>query len=740
MKKITITGMLMLLGLFLISSGIHATNKESIFDDIVTVMEKTTAAGNLPAIIDNAGATRGAGFNGQYVFVASRQNGDHVYYWDVNNPDAAPQELNMTGVVGGTFTVADLTTAGNHIFVSNMAFAGGLFKVYHWNGINSQPSVLLEIPSAPVRLGDAITVIGDPDDQAFLIASGHGNKDFYFWKIVNGSLESNDPWAVYTLPVDDVTANFSRITESPDGIYVLSGPSMGVYLGWDVDQDDVFDLELHIDADYFPGWPMYVNVFHYEGGRYLTYMSVTDTGSNVMYVADLSDGDNDFEAFQNMIIDDFTESVIHTVDLGNIPNGNASVSVDVVIDSFDNLWMMGFSAGNGFVVQRIGDAGPDGLLLPLMETFDGEGEDTPDTWLPVGWASFTLDDDGEEFSWYWSPGPTADPNGQMRSQSAYQEDGTWYALNPDNWLVTPQLYMSEVSGDEIIELSFKIGTGAQTPGFKLENYSVLISTTNTQPESFTNLWTETLTADFEQNVLYLRELDLSEYAGQEVYLAFRHHDVTDMDRLFLDDVFVQVVIPQEPQVADLTLNVRMVVWEELGKFDPAEDFVDVAGTFNNWGEEELLLTPLDDEFLTYTITIPDLEVAETYFFKFRINGSWSDDTAEFPSGGPDREVTIVDGENIHTFWYNDDETTTVAEVMESAINLFPNPAQNQVNISSDSNIMEVAVYNVAGQQIYRNIPDSQNHIIDLGGYQNGIYMIRILTPEGLKTLKLQVVK
>jgi hypothetical protein len=100
----------------------------------------------------------------------------------------------------------------------------------------------------------------------------------------------------------------------------------------------------------------------------------------------------------------------------------------------------------------------------------------------------------------------------------------------------------------------------------------------------------------------------------------------------------------------------------------------------------------------------------------------------------------VDGENIHTFWYNDDETTTVAEVMESAINLFPNPAQNQVNISSDSNIMEVAVYNVAGQQVYRHTPENQNHIINLNDFNNGIYMVRILTPEGLKTMKLQVVK
>ena len=735
MKKFTIPGMLMLLGLFLISSGIHATNKESIFNDIVTVMERTTSAGNLPAIIDNAGATRGAGFNGRYIFVASRQDGNHVYYWDVTNPDAPVQELNISGVTGGTFTLADLTAVGNHVFASNMVMPG-LFKIYHWNGIAAEPSVLIEYDSGTARLGDAFTVVGDPDDFALIIVSQHGGKSFYIWAMENGELDFDEPLVV---PFDELPANldFSRVTfpDGDDEFPIISGPA-GVFV---IGEDN--DIILTIEQSFFPGWPMYAQAFTYEGGRYFAYMHVRDNpAENVMYVLDITDGEDVLEALQILKNGTFAEKVVHSYDMGSIANGNASVSMDVVIDPFGNLWLMGFAAGNGFVVQRIGDAGPDGLLLPFMETFDGEGEDTPDTWLPDGWTSFTLDDDGEEFNWYWSPGPTADPNGQMRSQSAYQEDGTWYALNPDNWLVTPQLYMSEISGDEIIELSFKIGTGAQTPAFKQENYSVLISTTDTDPDSFTTLWTETLTGDFAQNVLYLRELDLSNYAGQDVYLAFRHHDVSDMDRLFLDDVFVQVVIPQEPQVADLTLNVRMVVWEELGIFDPAEDFVDVAGTFNDWGGEELILTPLDDEFLTYTITIPDLEVGETYFFKFRINGSWSDDTAEFPSGGPDREVTIVDGENIHTFWYNDDETTTVAEVMENAINLFPNPARNQVNITSGSNIMEVAVYNVAGQQVYRHTPENQNHIINLNDFNNGIYMVRILTPEGLKTMKLQVVK
>jgi len=497
----------MLLGLFLISNSIHATNKESIFDDIVTVMERTSSAGNLPAIIDNSGATRGAGFNGRYVFVASRQDGNHVYYWDVNNPEAPPQELNMTGVDGGFHVINDMTVVGNHVFVSNLITTPGLFKVYHWNNLTAEPNVLIEY-NTTARLGDAFTVMGDPDDFALIIVSQHGGKSFYIWAMENGELDFDEPLIV---PFDELPAdlNFSRVT-FPDGVDeypIISGPA-GVFV---IGEDD--DIILTIEPSFFPGWPMYAHVFTYEGGRYFAYMHVTDNpAANVMYVLDITDGEDVLEALQILKNGTFEEKVVHSYDMGSIPNGNASVSMDVVIDSFGNLWLMGFAAGNGFVVQRIGDAGPDGLLLPFMETFDGEGEDTPDTWLPDGWTIFSLDDDGEEFTWYWSPGPSADPNGQMRSQSAYQEDGTWYALNPDNWLVTPQIYLSEISGDEIIELSFKVGTGAQTPAFKQENYSVLISTTDTDPDSFTTLWTETLETTLPQNELQPRALDLSEYA------------------------------------------------------------------------------------------------------------------------------------------------------------------------------------------------------------------------------------
>ncbi len=122
------------------------------------------------------------------------------------------------------------------------------------------------------------------------------------------------------------------------------------------------------------------------------------------------------------------------------------------------------------------------------------------------------------------------------------------------------------------------------------------------------------------------------------------------------DAHVEVAVALDPVRADLTLTVNMLAWTQTGVFDPENDFVDVAGSFNEWGDVAVVLDPIaDDPDMGYTATIADLAVGVTHEFKFRINGSWDDATAEFPYGGAARELTIVDGENVHEFWYNDDE-------------------------------------------------------------------------------------
>ena len=87
---------------------------------------------------------------------------------------------------------------------------------------------------------------------------------------------------------------------------------------------------------------------------------------------------------------------------------------------------------------------------------------------------------------------------------------------------------------------------------------------------------------------------------------------------------------------------------ELGNFDSDVQFLDVAGTFNDWNGDQLYA--IEDNI--YMITITNVEIGDSLEFKFRIDGSW--DNSEFPGGGPDRNYTVLQGENSLEYWYNDE--------------------------------------------------------------------------------------
>lgn len=201
--------------------------------------------------------------------------------------------------------------------------------------------------------------------------------------------------------------------------------------------------------------------------------------------------------------------------------------------------------------------------LPFEENFMGIadlGASTPEGWLPNGWR--VLDADGDSFNWYWVPiiedGEIS--FGRMQSRSSYQDEtGDWVALTPDNWLITPAIELDPITAqDQEIELTFRVAPGASTPGFRREHYSVMVSYTDLDPESFVEVYSETISEDHPQNQLQERKVELSYYEGQTVYVVFRHHDVTDMDRLLFTEVKIEMHGEDDTGIADPKISSVLV--------------------------------------------------------------------------------------------------------------------------------------------------------------------------------------
>lgn len=190
--------------------------------------------------------------------------------------------------------------------------------------------------------------------------------------------------------------------------------------------------------------------------------------------------------------------------------------------------------------------------LPFMEDFEAMGDETPDDWIPEGWLNIDGNDNGHK--WYWAD--FGDP--EEEDYEAYMLSRSWDGDNPvdpDSWLITPAIELDEVGGEQEIELTFYVTPTASTAGFRTEKYQVLVSTTDDDPESFTMIYEETLSEDDENWVWLERVLDLTEYAGETVYVAFRHYDSPDNDRIALERVMIEVVGDDDvsvPDVADET--------------------------------------------------------------------------------------------------------------------------------------------------------------------------------------------
>lgn len=162
----------------------------------------------------------------------------------------------------------------------------------------------------------------------------------------------------------------------------------------------------------------------------------------------------------------------------------------------------------------------------FTETFDVSG-------IPSGWTM--IDNDGDGNVWENAIdllGEGYGYNGSAGCVLSKSYDNNTGALTPDNYLITPQITLGAGA-----TLTFAV-TG-QDASWCNEHYSVLVSTTDPSVASFTTVFEETFQDGAKDQATWqIKTVDLSSYAGQTVYIAFRHHDITDMFYIDLDEVNV----------------------------------------------------------------------------------------------------------------------------------------------------------------------------------------------------------
>ncbi len=177
------------------------------------------------------------------------------------------------------------------------------------------------------------------------------------------------------------------------------------------------------------------------------------------------------------------------------------------------------ATGNDGMVGLEWDAPVGGPVGDEIE----EGFESGD--VPEDWAN--VDDDGDGEMWF---GYTYEPHTGTYAIASASWTSTGGPLNPDNYLITPALDASATT-----ELTYWVA--AQDPAYAEDHIEVWISTTGMAPANFTDE-VDGYTPPAGDDSWYQRTVDLSAYAGQTIYIAFRHTDSYDMFYIKLDDIMV----------------------------------------------------------------------------------------------------------------------------------------------------------------------------------------------------------
>lgn len=77
----------------------------------------------------------------------------------------------------------------------------------------------------------------------------------------------------------------------------------------------------------------------------------------------------------------------------------------------------------------------------------------------------------------------------------------------------------------------------------------------------------------------------------------------------------------------------------------------------------------------------------------------------------------------------------VDEFSYSSFKYYPNPVNNNLNLSSQKEINNVSVYNMVGQEVYRSTPNTMTDVVDMSGLQAGAYFVKVTVGNATKTVK-----
>jgi hypothetical protein len=316
------------------------------------------------------------------------------------------------------------------------------------------------------------------------------------------------------------------------------------------------------------------------------------------------------------------------------------------------------------------------------------------------------------------------------------------------------------------------------------------------------IWEETLEGDGARNDRQtkwsLRTIDLGNYAGREIHIAFRHFNCHDQYMLDIDDITLATSKTREDVLTPMGVlvfrNGELITPEPITENSFAEPFVGeeavdycVRVVYNHDVDSETE-QPGDINY-TGSMSCPQCATVEyvmeceapvditaenmyyngTYGVKLtwslmaepkRYNVYRSTDDVNYELVAQVSSKSYTEGIEVNgTYHYqvtavyvNGEEEcesepihvsilvpVNVNENMLDGMMIYPNPTRGGLNIKAEG-ITRITISNTLGQVVYDINTNSNDEIVDMSHYEAGIYMVRVMTDNGVSTRRITLVK
>ncbi len=313
---------------------------------------------------------------------------------------------------------------------------------------------------------------------------------------------------------------------------------------------------------------------------------------------------------------------------------------------------------------------------------------------PQGWSMLDANGDGYNFGIYMGGGMNPDGSVNTTNTNACLSSFSYINgigdLNPNNYAFMPKVKI-------LPNAKIEFYASGYDPSYPNEPIAVAVASADGM--------TIADVQSFVTSYPYQKyTVNLSAYAGQEIFLGFHHQSNVGQYAVVIDNITVTNAV----WAGTASETVRYNVYRS---FD---------------GSNYDIIGHAAGDAVSYNDN--DIQAVNCYYKVRAVNSMPGDETcvsapAMAVDGLHDYVTVITDGIN----------------ELNSATKVYPNPTNGQVNIEAEG-MNRVTVTNALGQTVYDASIDGNQTVLDLSQYGTGIYLLRISFESGVSVKRVSVVK